>query len=107
MSQSSLWLLLVAAGVGTLLLRVSFLTLLRADQLPDVVRRGLQLLPGAVLAGLAAPTLVPALQEVSSFAAWGRPAAMLIAFVVAWRWRNVLLTIGTGMVSLWILRWIV
>jgi branched-subunit amino acid transport protein len=106
MNASSVWLLFLAAALGTLLLRTSFLTLFRSEQLPEIVRRGLKLLPAAVLAGLSVPALVPTSPEIGSLSAWVRPIALIIAFAVAWRWRNMLLTIGAGMISLWVLRFL-
>ncbi|WP_231627415.1 AzlD domain-containing protein [Thiohalorhabdus denitrificans] len=36
----------------------------------------------------------------------GRPLAAALAVLVAWRSRNMLLTLAVGMVSLWLLEWL-
>lgn len=107
MSDSSYLLLFIVAAMGTLLLRASFLTLFRTDQLPQIVQKGLKLLPAAVLAGLAIPALVPAPGAMANLEVWLRPVAALIAVIVALRWNNMFLTLGVGMAGLWLMRWLV
>jgi branched-subunit amino acid transport protein len=96
---------LVGAGaLGTFLLRASFLTFVPAERLPDWVRRGLRYVPPAVLAALAAPAFLPATSPAGGGADLVRPAAALVAALVAWRAGNIFLTLGAGMATLWLAR---
>jgi len=101
MSPSLVWVLVGIIGVGTWLLRLSFLALLgRVEHVPPVVSRVLRLIPAAVLAAIVLPSLTHA---TGSFdLATDRFGAGVVAAVVAWRTRNVMATIGVGMVCLWI-----
>ncbi|GGE54025.1 AzlD domain-containing protein [Actibacterium pelagium] len=60
MSQSSteIWMAIAALGLGTFLLRFSFLGILGKRELPDWVLRHLRYTPVAVLPGLIAPLVL-------------------------------------------------
>lgn len=106
MNDTALKVVLVIGGLGTLALRASFLVLLPGDRLPAWARRGLGYVAPAVLAALAVPAFLPSTWPVEDPGALARPAAGLMALLVAWRFGNVLLTIAAGMSTLWILKWI-
>ncbi len=100
----AVWTVIAAAGAGTFMLRFSFLGVLRrgVDEIPELVRRALRLIPAAVLAAFAAPALT---HPEGSFDLWNdRLLAGLIAAVVAWRNKSVLATIAVGMGVLWLLQ---
>ena len=101
-SAGEIWLLLAIVAAGTWTIRVSFIALFgRVEVIPDSILRLLKLIPAAVLAALVAPALTHA---TGSFdLATTRFAAGIVAALVAWRTKNVLATIATGMVTLWIL----
>lgn len=101
MSSTALVALVAVGAVGTFLLRASFLWLVPGDRLPAAVRRGLRYVAPAVLAALAVPAFVPADWPPAGPGSFVQPAAALIAVLVAWRWRNIFLTIGAGMAALW------
>lgn len=102
-SPALIWLLIGIIAGGTWLLRISFLAILgRAERVPLVVERVLRLIPAAVMTAIIIPTLS---HPTGTFDPINdRMAAGIIAFVVAWKTRNVLATIGTGMAVLWILQ---
>ena len=102
-STAVIWGLLLVAAAGTWAIRLSFIALFgRIETVPDVVMRILRLIPAAVLAALTAPTLTHA---TGSFdLTTPRFAAGILAAVVAWRTKNVMATIGVGMVALWVLQ---
>ncbi len=102
--MQNLWPMMIVAGAGTFLLRLSFLALMDGEEIPDIVRRALNLVPAAVLAALCLPAIVPTGAVEIDPSAWVRPAAALIAMLIAWRFGNMLLTLGAGMASLWILK---
>lgn len=73
----------------------------RGREMPSLLRRWLRYVPVAVLAALIAPAaLAPQGELELGLHAW----AMLAGSAVAWRTRNVLLTILGGMAAFWLLR---
>ncbi|MFC6836357.1 AzlD domain-containing protein [Halomarina ordinaria] len=93
-----LWLVILAAGLGTFLIRLSFFLLFeRVDTVPTRVRWALSFVPPAVLAALVAPDIVALSPESFSPA---RLLAGLFAVAVAWRTESVLATIVSGLVAL-------
>lgn len=89
----------VVAGVGTLLIRASFLAVAdRMADLPDRVGTVLRMIPAAALAALTAPAL---LRPGGDWDVLGPTAiAGLAAAVVAFRVRSILATIGVGFLVL-------
>ncbi|GAB4267666.1 MAG: AzlD domain-containing protein [Pararhodobacter sp.] len=55
LSQTTIWTIIIALGVGTFALRFSFLGLIGQRQLPDWALRLLRYTPVAVIPGLMAP----------------------------------------------------
>ena len=100
----TLWLTIIASGGVTYALRLSFIVLLGRVALPEVLRRGLRFVPPAVLAAIILPELVLRQGRLDLAPANPRLLAGLLAGVIAWRTRNVLLTIGVGMAGLWLLQ---
>jgi len=96
------WLLFLVIGAGTFLLRFSVIALWgRFGTVPDGVERGLRFIPPAVLSAL----VLPAVATSSGHLEIGpRTAAGLVAVLVAWKTRNVFLTIVAGMAALWIIQ---
>lgn len=100
------WLAVVAAGVGTLVFRVSFVALFGVvDSIPPAVEEVLEFVPPAVLAALVAPAFIAPEGSVAVVDNL-ELAAGAVAIVVAWRTENVLATIATGMGTLWLLGWL-
>ena len=106
MNETVLVVVMVGGAVGTLLLRASFLVLVPGEALPHWARRGLRFVPPAVLAALAVSAFVPTTWPVDGPGALAHPMAAVVAGLVAWRWGNVLLTIGSGMTALWALNYL-
>ncbi len=100
----TLWLTIIASGGVTYALRLSFIVLLGRVALPEVLRRGLRFVPPAVLAAIILPELVLRQGRLDLAPTNPRLLAGLLAAVIAWRTRNVLLTIGVGMAGLWLLQ---
>lgn len=101
----NLWLVMLAAGAVTFAIRYSFIGAAGRFDAPHWFVRALRFVPVAALSALVWPDLV--LSDGAFTLAEPRLAAGLIAASVAWRTRNILLTIGCGMVSLWLLQWLV
>jgi branched-subunit amino acid transport protein len=95
------WLAIVVAGIGTFLIRFSFIFLFEyLSEVPDGVERALRFVPAAVLAALVLPALV-LVEGVPSISLGNeRLLAGIVAAVVAWRTESIFATIAVGMVAL-------
>jgi len=100
----TLWLTIIGMGVVTYSLRLSLIALLGRFEVPPLVSRGLRFVPPAVLSAIILPELVQPGGQLNLSLGNVRLLAGLLAVLVAWRTRNVLLTVGAGMVGLWILQ---
>ncbi|MTH62867.1 AzlD domain-containing protein [Paracoccus shanxieyensis] len=98
-SDLTIWLVIVTLGVGTFLLRWSFLGAIGTRQLPSWAQRALRYTAVAVLPALVAPLVVwPA-------ATGGQPdparlTAAGVTLVVGYLTRNLLYAVIAGMVTL-------
>jgi branched-subunit amino acid transport protein len=103
MSAISIWLLFIAIGLGTFVLRFLFIYLFGKIAMPEWLRRALRFVPAAALAALVFPALTHPAGHLDFSLHNFRLLAGLGGAIVAWKTRNVLLTILVGMVLLWIL----
>lgn len=103
MTEPAIWLTLIGMGLVTYGLRLSVIALLPPDaDLPLNLRRALRYVPPAVLSAIiATEVLLPGNLFSPNPLANPRLLAALVAFVVAWRSRSVLLTIAAGMLCFW------
>lgn len=101
LDSSSLWLTMLGIGIGTFLMRFSFIWLFGQGEVRPAIQRVLRLVPASVLSALIVPSFVISQQDSFSLGNH-RMWAGMIAAVVAWRSRNVLLTIAAGMGTLWL-----
>jgi branched-subunit amino acid transport protein len=101
MSTTSIWLLFVAIGLGTFVLRFLFIYLFGKIEMPEWLRRALRFVPAAALAALVFPALTHPGGHFDLSLQNFRLLAGIAGAIVAWRTRNVLLTILVGMVLLW------
>ena len=104
MTVTALWLAVIGMGAATYVLRISFIALLARVELPRVFHEALGLVPAAVLAALVFPAFFRAGGTIDVSLANEHLLAGVLAAIVAWRTRNVLLTIGVGMAALVALR---
>ena len=103
MSATSTWLLFLAIGLGTFLLRFLFIYLFGKIEMPDWLRRALRFVPAAALAALVFPALTHPAGHLNLSLTNFRLLAGLGGAIVAWRTRSVLLTILIGLALLWVL----
>ncbi|HVL94122.1 MAG TPA: AzlD domain-containing protein [Acidimicrobiales bacterium] len=97
--MSRVWLTIVLSGAGTYAMRASFLGAAhKMAEVPAVVARVLRQIPPAALASIIAPALVR--PEGGLDLVQPRLVAGAVAALVAWRTRNVGLTLVVGMVLL-------
>lgn len=104
MTGTALWLAVIGMGVATYALRISFIALLARVELPRVFQEALGLVPAAVLAALVLPAFFRTGGAIDVSLANEHLLAGALAAVVAWRTRNVLLTIVVSMAALVALR---
>ncbi len=104
----AIWGAIVAIGVATFAIRLSFIYLFgQINAVPPRVRLALRFVPPAVLAALVAPALVTLGPTIQATLLDERLLAGLAAGAVAWRTENVFATIGVGMAALWTFRFLV
>lgn len=103
-----MWLLvlLILMGLVTFAIRLSVIALSDKIELPALVRRSLRFVPPAVLSAIIAPELLMRAGTLDISLTNARLVAGVVAALVAWRTKNVLLTIAVGMVVLWLLQWL-
>ena len=100
----NIWFILICMGLVTYAIRLSMILLLERVEVPPIIQWALYLVPPAVLSAIIFPELLmPGGVLYVSFGNVRLLAGILAAFV-AWRTKNVLLTIVVGMVALWILQ---
>jgi branched-subunit amino acid transport protein len=104
-SQLAIWSLIVVVGAINFAARLSFIALFARREMPPLLARALRHVPAAMLTAIVVPAIVFAAPGVIRLDVGNvKLTAALVAGVVAWRWRNTLLTIGVGMAALWLLQ---
>lgn len=91
-------------GIVTFGIRLTPIVLLGRVDIPIVVQRALRFVPPAVLSAIILPELLQPKGEFDLSLGNARLIAGVIAMLVAWRTKNVVLTIAAGMIALWILQ---
>ncbi len=99
-----IWLVFLLGGALTFGMRMSFIYLFGRFEIPAVVKRALRFVPPAVLSAIIAPALF--MPDNTLDISWSnyRLLAGVTAILVAWRTKNTLLTIVSGMIALLILQ---
>ena len=100
----SLWITMLAAGAITFAIRLSFIGAAGRIDAPAWFIRFLRFVPMAALSALVWPDLL--VGDPGMVIMQPRLYAGLAAALVAWTTRNVMLTIATGMLALWLLQWL-
>jgi len=100
----TVWLTILGMGLVTYAIRLSMIVLLGHVDVPPIVRQALRLVPPAVLSAIIFPELLRPGGELDLSLGNERLIAGILAALIAWRTRNVLLTIAAGMAALWILQ---
>jgi len=100
----NLWLILIAGGILTFAIRLSFIFLLGRVEMPEWLRRSLRFVPPAVLSAIIVPELVFHAGKIDFTLNNFRLLAGILAIFIAWRTRSTLLTIILGMAALFTLQ---
>lgn len=98
-----LWLIILGMGFVTFGIRLVPIVLLGRIEIPLLMQQALRFVPPAVLTAIIVPELLYRNNQVDVSLTNLRLLAGLIAIVVAWRTKNALITIGVGMIALWVL----
>lgn len=104
MSQGLLWGTILIVGLLTLAIRLSFIVFMGKTRISPIVQQALRFVPVAVLSALIAPALFFPSGSLDISFSNIRLIAGSLAILVAWRTKNVLLTIVIGMACLLILQ---
>jgi branched-subunit amino acid transport protein len=103
----SLWLTILGAGVVTYAIRLSFILMLERMEVPPRARQALRYVPPAVLSAIVFPELLLRDDEFDLSLGNLRLLAGVLAALVAWRTKSVLLSIAAGLGALWVLQAVV
>ena len=101
--MSAIWLTMIGVGILTFLIRFSFIALLERWQTPAMAQRALRFVPVAVLTAIIIPELVLNTGTLNLSPANPRLLAALVAVLVAWRTKNIVMTILIGMAAFWLM----
>lgn len=101
----AIWAIIILLGIGTFLIRWSFLGLLGGRDMPDWALRHLRYTAVAVMPGLIAPMILwpDATGGEIDPARLSAAAAAVVAGVLT---RNVVATFAAGMVALYLIQWL-
>lgn len=106
MTSDEIWLVILLVGVGTYLIRFSFIGIIGDRKLPNWVLRHLRYTPVAVLPGLVAPLVLwPAATGGATDPA--RLAAACAAFAVGYISKNVIWSVLAGVSTLYAMLWLI
>jgi branched-subunit amino acid transport protein len=100
----NIWLIIIGMGIITYLIRLTPILLLERVGMRPELQQALKFVPAAVLSAIIFPEVVMPGGALDMSLGNERLLAGLIAAMVAWRTKNVLVTIGVGMVVMWILQ---
>jgi branched-subunit amino acid transport protein len=100
------WPILIAGGLLTYGIRLSFILLFSQTAAPPLLQRALRFVPPAVLSAIVAQELFYHSGTLNFGLSNLRLLAGLAAMLVAWRTKNTLLTIVVGMLALFLLQWL-
>ena len=100
----NIWLVMLLGGLITFLMRFSLIYLFGKFHVPETMRKALHYVPPAVLSAIIFPELF--LRDENLFLSLDnqRLLAGLVATLVAWWSKNILLTIIAGMIALFMLQ---
>jgi len=106
MNNTQLILTIILIGIGTFLFRFSFIYLYGRFELPNWIRRAMRYVPPAVLSALIFPAIVIKDEIIWISPQNPRLIAGIVAIIIAWKTKKLLLTIGVGMVLFWLISFI-
>lgn len=100
----TLWFTILLGGIITFAIRLSFILLIEKISLPPTLQSALRYVPVAVFSALIFPMVFVQKEQLVLSPLNPRLASACLAALVAWRTRNILLTILAGMIALFLLQ---
>ena len=100
----SFWWVMIISGLATFAIRATFIILVGQREIPELLRRALHFIPPAVLTAIILPELVLPRGSLDLSLTNPNLLAGIVAVLVAWRTRSVLLTIVVGMAVFWLMQ---
>ncbi len=100
----TIWLIMIALALGTFIIRISFIILFSNREIHPLIVRALRFVPASVLSALVLPQILTRNNSLRISLTNPQLIAGIIAALIAWRTKNVLFTILSGMVVLWVLQ---
>ena len=91
---------MIMLGLASWVLRVTFVLFLPADRLPAALQRGLQYLPPAVLAGIAAVELTSVVTGGDAAGLGASLLAMALVALIAYLTRNLTAVVVVGLLMI-------
>ncbi len=101
------WAIVMSMGLLTYAFRVVPIALLERIAIPRIIQRALRFVAPAVLSAIIFPALLRPAGPMELSISNVRILAGALAALVAWRTKNMLLTIAVGMAGLWIVRMLI
>jgi branched-subunit amino acid transport protein len=95
---------MIIIGLATYGTRLSFILLFGTKEVPPGLKRALRFVPASVLTAIIFPEVLAHDGHVDISVGNARLLAALLAALIAWRTRNVFLTILVGMAALLVLQ---
>jgi len=102
----NVWLILIAAGLLTYIIRLSFILTYNYFTMPGWLQKALRFVPPAVLSAIILPEVFMMDGNLAFTLSNERIFAALASVLVAWKFRSVVLTVVTGMVVLYLARYL-
>lgn len=102
----SIWYSIIIIGIFTFLIRSTFILLSGRINLNPLFQRSLRFVPISVLIALIIPELLQSTQMHLSVIS-PRFLAGMVSMLIAWKTQNVILTIATGMLTLYLLNFLI
>ncbi len=100
------WIVVLIIGVLTYLKRASFIIFLSNWEMPKWMKKSLQFVPVTIFPALVAPLIFMTEGQIDINPANIKIWSGVITFIVAWRFRNLLISIVVGMLILWGGQWL-
>jgi branched-subunit amino acid transport protein len=95
------WMVVLALGLGTFLIRYSFIGLFANRDMPTWLSHGLKLIVPAIFAAIVASGVAISAGQFGGWALWPRYCAAVVALLIALRFKgNILITVISGMAAL-------
>lgn len=100
----TLWLTIIIIGLLTYAIRLSFILFFSRIDIPALLQRALRFVPMAVLSAIVFPALFLPKETLALSYSNARLIAGIVAVIIAWRTKNVLVTLVVGMGTLYLVQ---